>query len=95
MSIDTSLFKEYDIRGTYNNNLTEEIAYIIGRGYGSYIREKFGMHACVVGRDNRLSSLSLSNELIRGITDSGCDVMNYGFITTPMHYYTRHINKLF
>jgi len=95
MNIDNTIFKEYDIRGTYNINITEEVAYIIGRGYGSYLREKFGENTCVVGRDNRLSSLSLSNNLIRGITDSGCDCINYGFITTPMHYLTRHVNNLF
>lgn len=95
MNIDQSIFKEYDIRGTYPTMINEEVAYLVGRGYGSYIQEKFGEHACVVGRDNRLSSLSLSNHLIEGITDSGCDVLNYGFITTPMHYLTRHVNHLF
>lgn len=95
MNIDQSIFKEYDIRGTYPTMINEEVAYLVGRGYGSYIQEKFGEHACVVGRDNRLSSLSLSNHLIEGITDSGCDVLNYGFITTPMHYLSRHVNHLF
>lgn len=95
MNIDKTIFKEYDIRGTYNININEDVAYLVGRGYGSYIREKFGENTCVVGRDNRVSSLSLSNSLIRGITDSGCDVINYGFITTPMHYLSRHINHLF
>ncbi len=95
MNIEKSIFKEYDIRGTYPQDLNEETAYIIGRGYGSYLREFLHEKACVVGRDNRLSSLSLSNELIRGITDSGCDVINYGLITTPMHYYSRYLNNLY
>lgn len=95
MTIDKSIFKEYDIRGTYKENLNEDTAYQIGRGYGSYLREKLGENACVVGRDNRLSSLSLCNSLIRGITDSGCDVINYGLITTPMHYLTRHVNDMY
>ncbi len=95
MNIDTSIFKEYDIRGTYGESLNEEFAYLVGRGYGSYLREKLGASACVVGRDNRLSSLSLSNALIKGITDSGCDVFNYGQITTPMHYLTRHVQDLY
>ncbi len=94
MNIDKSIFKEYDIRGTYNTNINEDVAYLIGRGYGSYIKEKFQENACVVGRDNRISSLSLANSLIKGISDSGCDVIDYGFITTPMHYLTRHINNL-
>ena len=95
MNIDSSIFKEYDIRGTYNVDLNEDIAYKIGRGYGSYLIEKLNTHTCVVGRDNRLSSLSLSNALIKGITDSGCDCIDYGEITTPMHYLTRHINDTY
>lgn len=94
MEIDKTIFKEYDIRGTYKENLDEEIAYVIGRGYGSYIQEKLQENTCVVGRDNRLSSPSLSKELIRGITDSGCNVIDYGLVTTPMHYLSRHINHL-
>lgn len=95
MIIDHSIFKEYDIRGTVGKDLNEEIAYTIGRGYGSYLKELLNASTCVVGRDNRLSSLSLSNALIEGIIDSGCDVINYGQITTPMHYLTRHVNDLY
>lgn len=95
MNIDTSIFKEYDIRGTYPNQINEDIAYTIGRGYGSYLIEKLNTSTCVVGRDNRISSLSLSNALIKGITDSGCDCINYGQITTPMHYLTRHMNNTY
>ncbi len=92
MNIDTSIFKEYDIRGTYNVNITENIAYKIGQGYGSYLQEKLNTKSCVVGRDNRLSSLTLCNALIEGILSTGCNVFNYGQITTPMHYLSRHIN---
>lgn len=95
MNIDTSIFKEYDIRGTYPNQINEDIAYTIGRGYGSYLIKKRNTSTCVVGRDNRISSLSLSNALIKGITESGCDCINYGQITTPMHYLTRHINNTY
>lgn len=95
MNIDTSIFKEYDIRGTYPNQINDRIAYTIGRGYGSYLIEKRNTSTCVVGRDNRISSLSLSNALIKGITESGCDCINYGQITTPMHYLTRHINNTY
>jgi phosphomannomutase/phosphoglucomutase len=95
MNIDKSIFKEYDIRGTYPTSLNEDTAYIIGRGYGSFLIENLGENTCVVGRDNRISSLSLSNNLIRGITDSGCNVINYSLITTPMHYLTRHLNNLY
>lgn len=95
MEIEQSIFKEYDIRGTYNVNINTEVAYQIGRGYGSYLKEKLNADFCVVGRDNRLSSLALSNALIEGITKSGCNVINYGQITTPMHYLSRHINDCY
>lgn len=89
------IFREYDIRGVYPVDINEQIAYTIGRSYGSYIQEKFGKTRCVVGHDNRLSSESLSTSLIKGITESGCDVIDYGLITTPMNYYARYLNKEF
>ncbi len=95
MCINKTIFKEYDIRGTYPNEINDETAYLIGLGYGSYLQEKLDCKCCVVGRDNRLSSKNLSANLIRGITDSGCNVLNYGLITTPMHYLTRHLNNTY
>lgn len=85
--IDKNIFREYDIRGTYPNQINEDIAYLIGRSYGSYIREKLNKNLCVVGHDNRYSSDSLSKNLIKGINDSGCSVVDCGLVTTPMYYY--------
>ena len=82
-----NIFREYDIRGVYPTDINEEAAYTIGRSYGSYIQEKIKRIICGVGRDNRLSSPSLAQELIRGITDSGCNVVDFGLVTTPMFYY--------
>ena len=82
-----NIFREYDIRGTYPTSINEEVAYTIGRSYGSYIQEKLKRNICGIGRDNRLSSPSLCSELIRGITDSGCNVVDFGLVTTPMYYY--------
>lgn len=90
-----TIFKEYDIRGTYPTEINEETAYIIGRSYGSYLREIFDKKKCVVGHDNRLSSKSLYEAMIKGILESGCNVIDYGLITTPMHYYTRYLNNAF
>ena len=85
--MEKNIFREYDIRGVYPTEVNEEAAYTIGRSYGSYIQENLNRKICGVGRDNRLSSPSLSKELIRGITDSGCDVIDFGLVTTPMYYY--------
>ena len=85
--MDTSIFREYDIRGVYPNQVNENVAYLIGKSYGSYILEKLEKKWCVVGYDNRYSSPSLAENLIKGITDSGCDVINLGLVTTPMYFY--------
>ena len=85
--MEKNIFREYDIRGVYPTDINEEAAYTIGRSYGSYIQEKLNRNICGVGRDNRLSSPSLAKELIRGITDSGCNVIDFGLVTTPMYYY--------
>ncbi len=85
--MDKAIFREYDIRGVYPSQINEEVAYTIGRSYGSYIQEKLQRKLCAVGRDNRLSSPQLSENLIKGITDSGCDVIDFGLTTTPMYYY--------
>lgn len=85
--MDRNIFREYDIRGVYPSQINEEVAYTIGRSYGSYIQEKLKRNICGVGRDNRLSSPSLHKELIRGITESGCNVIDFGLVTTPMYFY--------
>lgn len=85
--MDRNIFREYDIRGVYPEQINEDVAYTIGKSYGSYIQEKLKRNICGVGRDNRLSSPQLASELIRGITDSGCNVIDFGLVTTPMYYY--------
>ena len=90
-----SIFREYDIRGTYPETINETIAYTIGRSYGSFLKEKLNQETCIVSHDNRLSSPALAAYLIKGITDSGLNVYNYGLTTTPMHYYARYLHNLF
>ena len=86
--INPSIFREYDIRGVYGKALTEDLAYTLGKSYGSYIR-KYNSNKVLVGRDNRISSPILCNALIQGILDSGIDVVDLGLVTTPMYYYGR------
>ena len=89
------IFREYDIRGKYPEDINEDIAYKVGLGYGSYLQEKLDQNACVVSYDNRLSSLSLHKNLLKGLLETGIKVIDYGLTTTPMNYFARHINKLF
>ena len=89
-----SIFREYDIRGKFPNDINEDVAYNIGLGYGSFIQEFLMQEACIVSHDNRLSSGKLHDSLIKGLLESGIKVIDYGLTTTPMHYYGRHINNL-
>jgi len=85
-NINKELFREYDLRGIYGSDITEDVSYTIGRSFGSYISE-MGEVKTIVGHDNRSSSEVIINALIKGITDSGIDVINLGLVTTPMYYF--------
>ena len=80
MSINSSIFKAYDIRGVYPQDLNEEIAYLVGRALVVFT----GAKTVVVGRDMRSSSDSLSREVIRGIIDQGASAVDIGLVSTPM-----------
>lgn len=78
------IFKAYDIRGIYPDELNNETAYRIGRSFANYAKAK----SIIVGRDTRLSSSTLAEALIRGITDQGVDVIDIGLCSTSCFYFT-------
>ena len=80
---DPQIFKAYDIRGVYPDQINEEIAYKIGRGFVEYLRPQ----NCAVGRDMRLSSLTLWKGLTEGIVDGGTDVIDLGLCSTDGLYF--------
>ncbi len=83
MSINESIFKAYDIRGIYPDELNEDLAYKIGRAFVVFMKCKEVM----VGYDMRTSSGPLFGSLVKGITDQGADVSNIGLCSTPLFYY--------
>jgi len=83
MDFDHSIFKAYDIRGTYPQQLTDEIAYRIGNALASYLQPT----SIAVGRDMRLSSDELFDHLSRGIIDAGVDVVDLGRVSTDGLYF--------
>ena len=89
------IFRSYDIRGIYPTEINENVAYKIGLAYGSILQEKYGQLSCIVSHDNRLSSPSLHDYLIKGLLETGINVIDYGLTTTPMNYFARHINNLY
>ena len=85
-NINKNIFRGYDIRGIYPTELDVDTAYTVGLGFGSYIKS-IGKTTCVVGHDNRLSSNDLYTALMKGITETGIDIISLGLCTTPMYYY--------
>lgn len=78
-----SIFKAYDIRGLYPDELNEEIIYKIAKAFAKFTNAK----KIVVGGDNRLSTPSLKDNFIKGLLDSGVDVTDIGTVPTSMVYF--------
>ena len=78
-----SCFKSYDVRGKLNEDFDEEICYQIGRAFALF----FSAKKVIVGYDSRISSVQLSEALIRGILDQGSDVIGIGLSGTEEVYW--------
>jgi len=78
-----SAFKAYDIRGVYNKDFDKELAYKVGYFLPRLLNSK----VVVVGRDIRVSSDEIFENLSKGVNDSGADVWDIGLATTPMVYF--------
>jgi phosphomannomutase len=85
-TFDSTVLREYDIRGIIGETLGAEDARAIGRGFATMLREAGGKKVAV-GYDGRLSSPMLEHALIEGLTAAGCDVVRVGMGPTPMLYY--------
>ncbi len=81
--LDPKVFKAYDVRGIYPDELDETGAYAIGRAYV----DEFEPRRIAVGRDMRLSSPAMADAVMRGAADSGADVADLGLVGTEMVYF--------
>ena len=88
-----NIFKAYDIRGIYEKELTDDLAYYIGMAYGKHIKE-LSKDTVLIGYDNRPSSIPLYDNLVKGIIKTGINVVSIGLATTPMLYYARVFLKI-
>ncbi len=84
-----SVFKAYDIRGVWKKDFDENTVYKVG----FFLPSLLNTDHVVVGRDVRISSPIIHDELVRGITDSGADVWDLGLSTTPMVYFATNFLK--
>jgi phosphomannomutase/phosphoglucomutase len=86
MELNPNVFREYDIRGIVNRDLTEEFVYLLGKGCGTYFA-RHRVRKIALGRDCRLSSPSFRNRFLEGITETGCHVIDVGVVPTPLLYF--------
>lgn len=89
-SVDSSIFRAYDIRGIVGDTLTPDSVYTIGLALGSEAQAR-GEKKMITARDGRLSGPELIAALNRGLQDSGCDVIDIGAVPTPILYFATHI----
>jgi phosphomannomutase len=91
MPVDQSVFKAYDVRGTYPDQMNEALAYKIGRAIADFLSEESGKPtselSIAVGRDMRLSAPDMMDSYIKGITDGGADVLSIGQVGTEVLYW--------
>ena len=85
--MDYNILREHDIRGEYPVQINAEVAYKVGRAFGTYILQK-QVNTAIVGHDNRLSSEELNAALIEGILDTGAYVLDIGLSTTALFNYS-------
>ncbi|MEM4296887.1 MAG: phosphomannomutase/phosphoglucomutase [Nitrososphaerota archaeon] len=83
MRIPAKIFRAYDIRGIYGEDLTEEIAYLVGLGFGNML----GGGEVLMTRDVRLSGPRLASAASDGLMDAGLNVLDGGVCTTPAGYF--------
>jgi phosphomannomutase/phosphoglucomutase len=90
MAISAAIFRQYDIRGIVDKDLTTEAARAIGGAYAAHLATHGTRGAVVVSRDNRPSGAALRDALVDGLTTSGLDVIDIGVVPTPLNYWALH-----
>lgn len=83
MDLNEHIFREYDIRGIVDKDLNPEVAYSIGKGFGTFVKRRGGK-TVVTGRDLRTTSKPYQDKVIQGIRECGLDVINVGEVSTPI-----------
>jgi phosphomannomutase / phosphoglucomutase len=85
--INPQIFRQYDVRGIVDKDLTDETVYLLGRGWGTYLR-RHGFSTVVIGGDARLSSPRFKELMKAGLISTGCHVTDMGILATPTLYFS-------
>ena len=87
MDVNPSIFRAYDIRGVVKTDLRPDVVNLVGKAVGTLYPD---CKQVVIGRDGRLTSQELSENLIEGLRSTGADVIDIGEVPTPVLYYATH-----
>lgn len=87
--LDPDIFRSYDIRGIVDKNFSPDVVYFVARALGGEAKRR-GQSQIVVAADGRLSSPVLKKKMISGLIDSGIDIIDIGFVPTPLLYFATH-----
>ena len=93
MNIKPEIFRQYDIRGKVDEDLTPDTVELLGKGIGTYFRQN-KRRDIALGRDCRLSSPVFSEALSRGLLSTGCHITDLGTIPTPLLYFAIYYKKI-
>ena len=88
MNISKEIFRAYDIRGQYPEQINEELYNLLGKALGTKILEVSKIKKVSICMDGRLSGKSLKTNLIEGIISTGVDVIDIGMLPTPLLYFS-------
>jgi phosphomannomutase/phosphoglucomutase len=88
VTIASGIFRQNDIRGIVDRDLTVEAAHAIGRAYAALMRDRGVRGDVAVGRDNRPSGARLRDALVAGLTEGGVNVVDIGVVPTPLLYWS-------
>ena len=89
MEISSTIFREYDIRGIADSELSDPVAEAIGKAYGTWLSRR-GVGSISVGGDVRMSTGRISRALMKGLVHAGIEVLFLGAVTTPLLYWSQH-----
>jgi phosphomannomutase/phosphoglucomutase len=90
MTVSAGIFRQYDIRGIVDEDLTAEAARAVGGAYARFLADHGTRGEVVVSRDNRLHGGMLRDALVQGLTEAGVDVVDIGVVPTPVNYWALH-----
>lgn len=86
--INPTIFREYDLRGVVDVDISASGVVELGKAFGTYLNQQ-GLPQAIVGWDSRASSPAYRDALTKGLTSTGIDVVDIGQVTTPIFYWAR------